>query len=289
MRKNRAVTQEDVSICFYLPRPTAEVAEAVSLSLQTFVDVVGIRALGYYIGEDDEPRELDDGGWASIRTKIHHPVTPSVLLTADASYPEKIEFEYRGRDIHAPVFRRAPGTVCAVRFILPLSWLRAHGASRVRELALALAAPLPFSSGHAGLAVTGYLGVGSVTTEVVPQLVQYPGVDLMELDLVAWEIGTRLRVPHWMTFIGEPSLGAMGGVDVLRSQLHEPGTATEALDASRAVVTLGPEPLAGGPDQPLPAYRELARVLEPWAFHATRRPAGFPEDVFFKWDRRFLD
>ncbi|NOK31727.1 DUF3396 domain-containing protein [Corallococcus exercitus] len=288
-RGNRAVTQEDVSICFYLPKPTAEVAPAISLSLQTFVDAVGIRALGYYIGEDDEPWELDDAGWAFIRTKIQDPVTPSVMLTADARYPEKIEFEYLGRDIHAPVFRRAPGTVTAVRFILPLSWLRAHGTSRVRELALALAAPLPFSSGHAGLSVTGYLNVGTVMTELVPLLRPYPGIDVQNFDLTASEIGTRLRVPHWMTFIGEPSLSAMGGVDFLRSQLHAPGTTVEALDASRAVVTLGPEPLAGGPDQPLPAYRELARVLEPWAFHSSWSPAGFPDDDFFQWDRRFLD
>ncbi|GMU10374.1 hypothetical protein ASNO1_66280 [Corallococcus caeni] len=167
--------------------------------------------------------------------------------------------------------------------------MNTHGPDSVRKLALALAAPLPFSSGHAGLAVTGFLGVGSVTSEVVPQLIQYPGVDLMELDLVSWEIGTRLRVPHWLTFIGDPALSAMGGVDFLRSQLHTPGTTVESLDASRAVVTLGPAPLAGGPDQPLPAYRELARVLEPWAFHATRRPADFPDEDFFPWDRRFLD
>ncbi|MBN8471120.1 DUF3396 domain-containing protein [Corallococcus exiguus] len=278
-----------MSICFYLPKPTAEIAQAVSLSLQTFVDTVGLRALGYYSGEDDEPRELDDTGWVFIRTKLHHPATPSVLLTADARYPEKIEFEYRGRDIHAPVFRRAPGTVCAVRFILPLSWLRAHGAFRVRELALALAAPLPFSSGHAGLSVTGYLNVGTVMAELVPLLRPYPGIDVQDFDLTASEIGTRLRIPHWMTFIGEPSLSAMGGVDFLRSELHAPGTTVEALDASRAVVTLGPEPLAGGPDQPLPGYRELARVLEPWAFHSTWSPANFPDDDFFKWDRRFLD
>ncbi|RKH43379.1 DUF3396 domain-containing protein [Corallococcus sp. AB050B] len=289
MRRNRAVTQVNVSICFYLPKPTADVAQAISLSLQRFVDAIGIHALNYYFGEDGEPRELDDAAWATIRTKLHHPVAPSVILFTDAPYPEKIEFEYRGKDIHAAIHRRDPGPVCAVRFIVPLSWMNTHGPDGVRKLALALAAPLPFSSGHAGLAVTGFLGVGSVTSEVVPQLVQHPGVDLMELDLVSCEIGTRLRVPHWMTFIGEPSLSAMGGVDFLRSQLHAPGTTVEALDASRAVVTLGPEPLAGGPDQPLPAYRELARVLEPWAFHATWNPADFPKEDFLPWDRRFLD
>ncbi|MBZ4372518.1 type VI immunity family protein [Corallococcus sp. AS-1-6] len=289
MRRNRAVTQEDVSICFYLPRPTAEVSQSIALSLQYFVDAIGIRALNYYIGDDDEPRELDDAGWAFIHTKLHHPVAPSVLLTNDAPYPEKFEFEYLGKDIHAAIFRHDPGPVTAVRFIVPLSWVNAHGALRVRELALALAAPLPFSSGHAGLSVSGYLNSGTVMSDLVPLLAPFPGVDVQSFDRTSFEIGTRLRVPHWMTFIGEPSLSAMGGVDFLRSQLHAPGTTVEALDASRAVVILGPEPLAGGPDQPLLAYRELARVLEPWAFHASVRPANFSDDDFMGWDRRFLD
>ncbi|WP_375745476.1 DUF3396 domain-containing protein [Corallococcus interemptor] len=289
IRRGRAVTQEDVSICFYLPKPTAEVAPAISQCLQSFVNVIGRHALNHYLGDDGEPRELDDAAWATIRTKLHHPVAPSVVLTTDAPYPEKVEFEYQGKDIHAALFRHDPGPVTAVRFIVPLSWMRAHGIRRVRELAMALAAPLPFSAGHAGLSVTGFLGVGTVVSDVVPLLFQAPGVDLVDLNLTSCEIGTRLRVPHWMTFVGEPSLSAMGGVEFLRSQLHTPGTTVEALDASRAVVTLGPEPLAGGPDQPLPAYRELARVLEPWAFHPTWSPANFPDDDFHRWDRRFLD
>ncbi|NOK17066.1 type VI immunity family protein [Corallococcus carmarthensis] len=289
VRGKKIVTQVGLSLCFYIPKPTLDVTQAVSESLQTYLHAILPQTLTHYPDDEGEWQELDAAGWIVVRENLQRPLRSNVLLTNDASYPNGYEFGYDGKDIHAAIFRRDPGPVTAVRFIVPLSWLRAHGAHRVRELALALAAPLPFSSGHAGLAVTGFLGVGSVTSEVVPQLVQYPGVDLMEVDLVSWEIGTRLRVPHWLTFIGDPSLSAMGGVDFLRSQLHTPGTTVEAIDASRAVVTLGPEPLAGGPEQPLPAYRELARVLEPWAFHATRRPADFPDDVFFRWDRRFLD
>ncbi|CAM3948748.1 hypothetical protein COSO111634_29730 [Corallococcus soli] len=125
--------------------------------------------------------------------------------------------------------------------------------------------------------------------DLVPQLLQHPGVDVLDLQRTAYDIGTRLRVPHWMTFIGDPALSEMGGTDFLRSQLHTPGTTVESLDASRAVVTLGPAPEPGGPDQPLPAYRELARVLEPWAFHAPHGPPGFPAATFQQWDRRFLD
>lgn len=288
-RGKKTVTQVGLSLCFYFPKPTRDVSHAISESLETYLHAISPQTLTHYSDDEGEWQELDAAGWMVARAKLQRPLRANVLLTNDTPYPNGYEFHYDGKDIHAAIFRRDPGPVSAVRFVLPLSWMNTHGPDGVRKLALALAAPLPFSSGHAGLAVTGFLGVGSVTSDVVPQLVQYPGVDLMELDLVSCEIGTRLRVPHWMTFIGEPSLSAMGGVDFLRAQLHAPGTTVEPLDASRAVVTLGPEPLAGGPDQPLPAYRELARVLEPWAFHATWKPADFPDDAFFPWDRRFLD
>ncbi|WP_158620192.1 type VI immunity family protein [Corallococcus sicarius] len=278
-----------MSICFYLPKPTAEVAHAVSLSLQKYLDAVGVQTLNYFFNEDGDWEKMDESSWEIVRRKIHHPSVSSVALTSDAPYPDRYEFEYVGRDIHGPVFRHDPGAVTAVRFILPLAWMRTHGPQRVRELALALAAPLPFSSGHAGLSVTGFLEVVRIMDEVVPQLLPHPGVDVINLNQTAMEIGPRLRVPHWLTFIGDPALREMGGPDFLRAQLHTPGTTVESLDASRAVVTLGPVPEGGGPDQPLPAYRELARVLEPWAYHPKSCPGFSPQEAFHKWERRFLD
>ncbi len=45
--------------------------------------------------------------------------------------------------------------VSVVSFSLPTEYLVQHGPGRVRELALELAAPLPFCSGHAGLSFNG--------------------------------------------------------------------------------------------------------------------------------------
>jgi hypothetical protein len=68
-----------------------------------------------------------------------------------------------------------------------------------------------------------------------------------------------------MNFLGQPVLGELGGVAGLRSLLHSPGTTVHELNGERAVVTLGPWPEAGDLAQgrTLPAYRELAPVLEP--------------------------
>jgi len=95
-----------------------------------------------------------------------------------------------------------------------------------------------------------------------------------------------------MTFIGQPALGALGRAQGLRSRLHTPGVTVEEMAGDRAVVTLGEWPEAGdtAQGQVLPAYRELAHVLEPWLYfepHA-RLPYLSLEETR-RWDRRFLD
>jgi hypothetical protein len=64
------------------------------------------------------------------------------------------------------------------------------------------------------------------------------------------------------------------------------------LEGERAVITLGPWPEAGDTEQgqTLSAYRELARVLEPWLYQEPY-PLHYdftPEDML-RWERRFLD
>jgi hypothetical protein len=57
-------------------------------------------------------------------------------------------------------------------------------------------------------------------------------------------------------------------------------------------VTLGTWPEAGDLAQgrDLPAYRELARVLEPWLFGCTNyRWSGYTHEETRRWWRRFLD
>jgi hypothetical protein len=100
------------------------------------------------------------------------------------------------------------------------------------------------------------------------------------------EIGTRVNGVHWLNFLGPPVLRELGGAASLSARLRSPGTTVQALDEERAVVTLGEWPEAGDTEQGhiLPAYRELAHVLEPW-LHLGRFAQGAPR----RWERRFLD
>mgnify|MGYP003577086934 CR=1 FL=1 len=66
----------------------------------------------------------------------------------------------------------------------------------------------------------------------------------------------------------------------------------QAIGDDRASVILGQWPEAGNIERgdTLPAYRELARVMEPWLFHEPRgfMPCLRGEDMR-RWGRRFLD
>lgn len=94
-----------------------------------------------------------------------------------------------------------------------------------------------------------------------------------------------------MTFLGQPVLGELGGVEGLRTKLHCPGTTVQAMEGERALVTLGKWPEAGDIERgdTLPAYRELARVLEPWLYSTSVRRLQQSEEDTRRWERRFLD
>jgi hypothetical protein len=169
--------------------------------------------------------------------------------------------------------------------------LEEHGPGKVQELAQELAAPLPFSSGHAGLSFNGEPDLLSEQEQFRALCFRYPGMDIPDPFLPSY-IGTRVKGVHWLTFLGQPVLSELGGAAGLRARLHSPGTTVQELEGERAVVTLGPWPEAGDTEQgrTLPAYRELARVLEPWLYHEESRHEHLqvPEHVR-RWERRFLD
>ena len=108
-------------------------------------------------------------------------------------------------------------------------------------------------------------------------------------------MGLHVDGVHWLNFLGPPVLAQLGGAAVLRSRLESAETTVLALDESRALVSLGEVPEAGGPEgKALASYRELARVLEPW-LEPFLLVQGDDSDVYFseqearRWWQRWLD
>jgi hypothetical protein len=284
--------QECLRIDFYMRRPHTEMARAVMRSLDLYVDAIRPGRLGFYADEEGDWQELDEADWALIRRQVLETRWPSVLLADAVNRPDWFHVEYFGsRRIDDPEWRGSDQEACVLSFWLSTEYLEVHGPERVRALALELAAPLPWCSGNGGLAIEGATHVAGVTKEIHDRCLRYPGMDIPSVEHYSRNIGTRIRGPSWLTFLGQPVLSALGGVEALRARLHSPGTTVQALDGERAVVTLGEWPEAGDTERglTLPAYRELAHVLAPWLYEGHRLPSDFPPDELLRWERRFLE
>ncbi|WP_257451381.1 DUF3396 domain-containing protein [Archangium lipolyticum] len=280
------VVREGFSICFYIRRSHREIAPAVMHSLDTYLHAVGPRALGWYVDPEGDWQELDATGWTHVRDKLHKS-SPILKLRDTPSGAGQYELNYHGKSLDAPLFVDNPDAVCALSFWLPSEYLEEHGPAHVRELALELAAPLPINSGHAGPAFNFLF----MPPEFRSLCFRYPGMDVCSPMDVSWSIGTRVRGPHWLTFLGQPVLGEVGGSAGLRTRLSSPGITVQEMDGERAVVTLGESPEAGDTEQgrDLPLHRELARVLEPWLYQQRIPWSGFTQEDMRRWERRFLD
>ena len=279
--------REGLSFIFYMRHPQQVVAPGAMRSLEAYLRAVGPQALGWYADEEGELQKLDEAGWERIHREMRAERWANVHLDDVNLSDAHHRFEYHGRQLVDLLGRDDPNQVSTISFWFPSAFLEAHGPNRVRELALELASPLPFCSGYAGLAFNAELDLLGISEQVAQRCFRYPGMDISRLE---WKLGTRLWGVQWLTFLGQPVLGELGGPAGLRARLQEPDTTVQEMDGERAVVTLGKWPEAGDTEQSqvLPAYRELARVLEPWLYQGDRGLHFSPEEER-RWVRRFLD
>lgn len=283
--------RESVNITFYMRRPHQESALAVRRALDVYLRAVGPGTLGWYLDSEGDWQELDTQGWERTQSKLLHPHGAHISLAGSPDDLTGYEFNYQGwqRDASRPSHDQ--GEACAVAFWLPTEYLEEHGPGRVRDLALELAAGLPFNSGHAGLAVLFPEGVLGTIESLRDVCLRYPGLDVPGFDTTSMFIGTRIKGVHWLNLLGQPVWGELGGAEGLRSRLHLPDTTVRELDGARGLVALGQWPEAGDREEGrlLPAYRELARVLEPWLYEERFDWGGFSREDMRRWKRRFLD
>ncbi|MBZ4330185.1 DUF3396 domain-containing protein [Corallococcus sp. AS-1-12] len=289
---------DGLQLCLFMPHAHNALKPRIQRALDLYRKAIGKDTLGFYGDLDGQWQTLDTEGWQLIYQRIHdgdvsHLQLLGAATTSDPySESHRYKFHYVGYALdRPPEDLHWPNAVSALQLTFPTEFLEAQGPERFRALAIEIASALPFSSGQAGLSFNGEPLASVVRDEVKALSSRHPAMDVPNLDDVARDLGTRVRAPAWMNFLGPPVLQELGGVEGLRSRLHSPGTTVQALGPDRAVVTLGPWPEAGDAEQgqTLPAYRELARVLEPWLYQGSG-----PEDCDFftmtrRWQRRFLD
>ncbi|MBN1209952.1 MAG: DUF3396 domain-containing protein [Myxococcaceae bacterium] len=284
--------RESISICFYMRRSHQDVSSSVLRALEVYRQAIAPERLAWYLDFEGYLSNLDAEGWDHTRRRLLDPRAAYIELRSHDNSMDGFEFSYRGFHADESHLPPDPDAACAAAFWLPTEYLEEHGPMRVRQLALELASGLPFNSGHAGLASHE----SGLTTEEHHQLgalaLRYPGLDVQRLRDIDLDLGTRLKGVHWLNFLGPPVLGELGGAAGLRARLRSPDTTVEALGDDRAVVTLGEWPEAGDFEkgQPLPAYRELAQLLEPWLYMTSSSVwYGSTPEESRRWQRRFLD
>lgn len=271
-------------------RPDHEIAREVMRSFEIYLRVVGPQALAWYNNHQGDWGYLDTTSWQTFRRDLLESNWSHHELTDDPSGAPAFHFTYSCKSL-GKLFEPNPPLVSSVGFCLPTEFLEEQGPGNVRELAMELAAALPYDSGHAGLFFNALLGYRETEEALSRFCLRYPGMDIGTMESIPAKLNGRVKGPAWLTFLGQPVLGELGGVEGLRARLSSPGTTVEPLEGDRAVITLGTWPEAGDTEagHNLPEYRELARVLEPWLYHSQGPWAYFPEEIRQQWERRFLD
>jgi hypothetical protein len=283
--------REGLDLTFYMPPCHPESAEKVLSALDIYLRYVGTQALTHYADMEGYWQDLGDSGWNLTRRELRERVCTVVTLKELSRTGSRYFFHYDGRDAEFPIQWNQPDAMSGATFWLPSEYLEEHGPGKVRELTLELATSLPVRFGFCGLAFLGDIGMKRVDRQLQPYWKRHPGFDVPDSSGHSLHIGARTTGPHWVNILGQPVLGELGGVSGLRERLKSLETTVQELAGDKAVITLGPWPQAGDTERGdrLPAYRELARVLEPWLYQKKRRIPHVSEEESRRWERRFLD
>jgi hypothetical protein len=288
----RLVARDGVVLCFFMRRSHGEVAPAVWRALQTYLRAIPPQSLNWYGSDDGDTLPLDDKGWEVIRKKIlERPWANACIvdLEEDASEVGGYHFEYDGRKLDAPLFSHDEDSTSGVTFTFPTEYLLEHGPAHLRALALELARELPFSFGYASLAFVSPHGFWyAARRELLEPLSRYLGMDLYHLSDTSRVIGIRARGAYWLTFLGQPLLGQLGGMEGLRQKLSFPEVSFQPLEGERLLLTLGewPDAIDTAKEQQVPQYLALAHLLEPFLYEENTGWISLDKDNMRRWLRR---
>ncbi|WP_375742299.1 DUF3396 domain-containing protein [Corallococcus interemptor] len=291
-RRGWLAGRDGIVISFFIHRPPQDVAPAVWRALQIYRRVIPAGTLGWYPSDDGDMTPLDDTGWTYLRECLLEPpwngLRPIELLESP-SEAGSYHFEYYGRQLEHSILE---DPISSVSFTFPTEYIKEHGASHLRALALQLGNELPFNFGYASFAVVSPQGLFSSADWNITEalLNRYPGLDAYNNRELSAVIGTHALAPAWLTFLGQPLLGQLGGIDALRNALPFPEVSLLPMDGDRVLVTLDewPDPIDTQAKAIPPQYRALAHLMEPFLFqYEGEGLLPFQQDTN-QWLRRFL-
>ncbi|ATB26959.1 type VI immunity family protein [Melittangium boletus] len=280
-------------LCFFIRRKHTEINQAVWNSLQTYLRAIPSGVPGWYIDPESELRPLDEQGWAHIHWRILERPWGQACHVSLWQFEQEVggyNFEYAGYQLD-PLRFHDEKAASAIAFSLPTEYLLEHGPEKVRALAIELSRDLPFSSGYVSLAfVSPDVRWYAQREKLLPLIERYWGLDLYDINGTSRCIGTGARGAYWLTFLGQPLLGQLGGIEALRRELPFPEVSFQPLEGERLLLTLEewPNPMDTREGLDVPQYRALARLLAPYLPEETIGLTSiFDRKNMGRWLRRF--
>ncbi|RKH94301.1 type VI immunity family protein [Corallococcus sp. AB038B] len=291
-RNDWLAARDGIVFSFFIHRDYSEIGPAIWRSIEAYVRVIPPGSLNWYTSADGDMVPLDDEGWQHNREEVTGRSGGggrTAELLQSPSETGDYQVEYYGRRLDSP-FHDAP--VSTLAFTFPTEYLVEHGMTRLRSLALELARELPFNFGYASFALVSTQGSWAAgdwdITEAL--LARYPGLDAPSARSFSSRLGTRTLGPYWLTLLGQPLLGQLGGIDALRNVLPFPEVSLLPMDGDRVLVTLDdwPDPIDTQTKPVPPQYRALARLMEPFLFQYEGEGLPLYKQDTNQWVRRHL-
>ncbi|NVJ21920.1 DUF3396 domain-containing protein [Myxococcus sp. AM011] len=286
------VARDGVVLSFFIHRNHEDVAPAIWRALRTYVRAIPPNSLNWYSSDDGDMVPLDDQGWEHNRKQLLERSWGTawvVELFENASEAGGYQFDYHGRRIDERSWPTPQNPATSVAFTFPTEYLRAHGPEHLRALALEIARELPFSFGYASLAFVSPHGAWyAARAELLDLLTRYMGLDLYHVGETSTVIGAQARGAYWLTFLGQPLLGQLGGIERLRRELAFPGVSLLPLPEERLLISLGewPDALDTKAEGIPPQYPALAYLLKPFLYEERSGGFSLDKDQMNRWLRR---
>ncbi|WP_223741006.1 DUF3396 domain-containing protein [Corallococcus sp. AS-1-12] len=284
--------RDGIVLALFIHRDHSEVGPAIWRSIQTYRRAIPPGSLNWYTSADGDMVPLDDEGWEHNRHVVIERMgggSRTVELRESPSETGSYQVEYYGRRLDSPI-HEDPATTLS--FTFPTEYLLEHGAVQLRALALELARDLPLTFGYASFAIVSSRGSWAAAdwNQVESLLARYLGLDIPHAGEFSSRLGTHALSASWLTFLGEPLLGSLGGLHALRNALPFPEVSLLPMDGDRVLVTLDewPDPIDTQAKAIPPQYRALARLLEPFTFKYEGQELIPYESDTNQWLRRFL-
>jgi hypothetical protein len=173
----------------------------------------------------------------------------------------------------------------------PESVLEAPGREEFVRHLLALAEKIPFQCGYAAPALIpgADSDLSKARAVLGPLGLRHHGYDLAQNDGSAFHMGGKCRGARWITFLGEPLIGELGGIETLRAKLGE-GPEIETVGSGIAIIA-SEEPEVGDVNRNdrVESLRKVAAAIEPVTLFNDKMLNLMFEDVDDRdrWERRF--